>query len=300
MAPLKRNNVLLMLVTATITLVLTAAVYGQKDQQCEWSKPDRQKPQHMKLAEERFEQILDRLAESDPNKAEHLRKLRAEDRRAFMMEISDLAVAGQHFAKKGQRQNQGRMDRQDRRSPRGEHGQPPGAGMYDMMHRGQQRGLWRQLLQEKHEEYVQWLSQNYPQEAEGLEKLRERSPELYMKRIMQSRKRYSKIMEAQKNNPELAGILEEDLQLEEQRNEIVKKIRAADIEQREKLTGELKDVLNRKFDLFVSKKQLQYEDLRKRLEKLQKEVEQLKGQKTEAVEQKLTELTGDTKKLRWD
>ena len=70
---------------------------------------------------------------------------------------------------------------------------------------------------------------------------------------------------------------------------------------------ELEQVVNQRFDLIVRKKQLKYEEMLKKLQKFQQEVEtrqaeleKLQGQKDKAVTQRLEELVSDAEKVNWD
>ncbi len=103
--------------------------------------------------------------------------------------------------------------------------------------RGGGRGERMQRMQRKHEEYLDWLKENYPQEAQELEKVRQENPELYMRRVMRSGRKYGRIAEAAKDNPELAAVLKEDLELKDERDEIVQKLRSAEDGDKEALTA---------------------------------------------------------------
>ena len=164
-----------------------------------------------------------------------------------------------------------------------------------------------QRMQRKHEEYLDWLKENYPQEAQELEKVRQENPELYMRRVMHSSRKYGRIAEAAKDNPELAAVLKEDLELKDERDEIVQKLRSAEGEETEALTAELKEIVSRRFDLIVKRKQLQHKQLLEKLEKLKKQVEESEAEaekweatKDEKVQSRLKELLERSEKFRWD
>jgi hypothetical protein len=136
---------------------------------------------------------------------------------------------------------------------------------------------------------------------------REKNPEEYIKHVMASRERYGEIMEAQERNPELAEVLKEELELKNNRGKLLKEVCTAEGKERKKLMEQLEEVVNRRFDLIVRKKQLRYVHLLEKLKKLQQEVQQreaevekLKNRKEQAVRQRLEELTGKAEKIKWD
>ena len=68
-------------------------------------------------------------------------------------------------------------------------------------------------------------------------------------------------------------------------------------------------VVSSRFDLIVKRKQIEYEQLRNRLEKLKKEVEQREAEvekwkdakfKNESVKARLEELVSGAEKFQWD
>jgi len=114
-------------------------------------------------------------------------------------------------------------------------------------------------------------------------------------------------MDTQKTNPELAKVLKQDIELQQQRSKLVKQLQSAPKKQKDKIQKELKEVISLRFDIIIMKKQLQYEDLRKKLEKLQKEVQhreseldKLKQKKPDAIGKRYEELVGKTEKIGWD
>jgi predicted nuclease with TOPRIM domain len=71
----------------------------------------------------------------------------------------------------------------------------------------------------------------------------------------------------------------------------------------------LKEVLNHRFDAILKRKQIEYEQLLKKLERLKKEVEQRNakvekwkdaGFKNESVKARLEELLGKTDEFKWN
>ena len=88
----------------------------------------------------------------------------------------------------------------------------------------------------------------------------------------------------------------------------MKKIRGTtDDGEKQKLKGELEVLTGKRFDLIIKKKQLQYEDLLKKLEELKNsikereaEIETLKGKKADHIKERVEELINNTEKIRWE
>jgi len=157
--------------------------------------------------------------------------------------------------------------------------------------------------------FDEWLAEDYPEEAKKLAELKEKRPELHGKRYGLIRRRYRTIYEA-KDNPKLVEILKEDLDLKDRRDKLLEQIRAVVSEDEKKeLVKELADVLGRRFDLIVKRKQIEYERLLERLKELQERVKASEAQvakwkkaefKKMSVQGRVEELVGKTEKFRWE
>ncbi len=172
------------------------------------------------------------------------------------------------------------------------------------------RSRGRTGMRERHAEHLEWLGKNYPKEARELAGLREGKPELYTRRLGLCLKRYGRIMEAAKENPELAQALKEDLELKKKRDKLLRKIRtAADDGEKKKLVKKLEEVISGRFELIVKRKQIRYEQMRRKLEKLEARVKRSEAKvkkwqdvkfRNESVKARLKELVGETEKFKWD
>jgi hypothetical protein len=247
-----------------------------------WSEPDFFSP-------ERVERMLDRIRRVDPQAADRLQKLYNEDPDAFREESKEYMRAHRQEIIS------------DRIPPSPQEGQRPGP---------RREPEWRERMQEmqkKHEEYLSWLKENYPAEANELEQIRQENPGLYMRRLMQSGRKYGPVAAAAKNNPALAEVLKQDIELKDQRDEILKKLQSAKPEDKDALAAQLKDVVSKRFDLIIKRRQLQQQELLKRLEDLkkqvkdsEKELEQWKASKDKEVDSRVKELLTQTEKFHWD
>jgi len=172
------------------------------------------------------------------------------------------------------------------------------------------REMMRGRMRERHAEYIEWLEKNHPEEAEKLAELREKKPELYMRHIALSLKKYGRIAEAAKGNPELAKVLKEDLELKKERDKLLRKITAAsDDGEKKESVEQLQEVIGSRFDLIVRRKQIEYEQLLKKLEKLRERVKESEAEvekwkdaefKNENVKVRLEKLISRKEEFGWD
>lgn len=165
-------------------------------------------------------------------------------------------------------------------------------------------------MRSRYREYIDWLEKNYPEKAENLARLREKTPGLYMRKLALSMKCYGRIAEAAKENPELAEILKKDMELKTERDELLEKLQAAtDKEQKDALIEELSAVIGQRYDLIVKRKEMEYEQLLRRLDCLKQQVQQSKADlesqratefKQLDVKARLEELLSRKKGFKWD
>ncbi len=240
--------------------------------------------------------MMERLTSADPQRAEELEKLRQTDPEKFKIELGKVMRDMAYWRIKS-RDEQGRQRHRPAAevpfAPAGERERGPSAAMHQI-----------------HEEYLQWLQDNYPDEAKELAKLKEQNPQLYMRKLALSFKTYGKIAEVARENPELAGVLKEDLELRRQSEKLLGRIKAAaDEGKKQQLVKELEGVTGARFDLIVKRTQIQYEQLNKKLEQLKEEVKENAAKvekwkdpefKKQSVKARMEELLSETEKFSWE
>lgn len=302
---MKRNYVtILVLAMGAIVLLCGSLPCGaeEKEEKSVWQEDEPRGKgggfRRFELTDEVIERTMNRLAESDPAKAKELAKLRKKNPEKFKAELRKVMRKwfGQRWReqrdqKAGQKFRPGQAEGGERRG----HGAAGRRGTGRMM---RERG-----------EFLEWLKKNYPEDAKELAELEEKSPELFGKRYWLIYKRYRKIYEA-KENPALAEILKEDLELKDKRDKLLAEIRAGvSKDEKAELVKELEKVLGRRFDLIVKRKQIEYENLLKKLKELQERVKESEAQvekwkeakfKKTSVKGRVEELVGKAEKFRWD
>ncbi len=159
-------------------------------------------------------------------------------------------------------------------------------------------------------EFLEWLENYVPKVAEELVQLKEEDPELYAQKYDLTWQKYRRIYDRARRSPELAKVLVADLQLGEREETLSKQIRTAQSEKdKNELTAQLENVVSDRYDLIVRQKQIEYEQLLRRLEELQKRVKESiedigrwrnEEFKKEKVSERIEELTERGKtRFRW-
>lgn len=223
------------------------------------------------LTDEEIDSILKGLKERSPEKAQELEEMREKNPEKFQHEL--------------------------RRHAREEFGKV----IKERIER------WRQQRQA---DFLEWLGENVPEEAEELAKLKETSPDLYGEKYELISKKYGRIYEESRRSPELAEVLIEDIRLQKRRDHLLGKIHAAKSRrEKEKLTSELQEVVGRRYDLIVRRKQIAYERLLKWLEELQNRINESRAEiikaqdekvKAENIKKRTQELLEEKKRFPWD
>ena len=313
----KTYGTILVLSTATLVF-LTASLAcwaAEKEEESIWhaNSPELRRGR-FELTDEIIERVMERLKEANPERAEELKKLREKNPEQFKAELGE--IMREQFAGRFGEHREGIGGRE----PGLREGAPfmerggfgGGRGMRDRERdrrdpdRRERTERWGERLRERYAEYLEWLKENYPEEAQELAELKEAKPDLHMRQFWLSYRKYRRIFEASEENPKLVEVLKEDLELKSKRDKLLGKIRTASGDEKEELVKELKNVVSSRFDLIVKRKQIAYEQLRKELEELQErvkkseaEVEKWKKVKSEKVNERLGELIGRTEKFNW-
>jgi hypothetical protein len=282
-------GIILILATAAAISMMTPAPCGAlEDDDLFWVE-EQQEPGHgrFELTDEKIELIMSRLAKTDPKKAEELKELRDKEPEQFRAEIRKV-IYDEH--RKRIRKSTGYRD-----------------GPKDIGEKGR-RGP-RQFMREHHREHLKWLRENYPEEAKELEQIQGRDADLYMRKLGHSIKRYGRIEDAMEENPKLAEALKTDLELKDERDRLLRKIDTAGDDEKKKLVAELENVVSKRFDLIVERKKIEFEQMRKRLERLEKHIQNCQSKfekwqdpefKKQNVKERVEELVSKADKFIWE
>ena len=275
--PLRRILLLLSvaaLAGATTNLRRAVAQEGPGQETDIWEEEPQRGPRSWwlpRLSDDVIDRIMKGLQERDPEKARELAELRKKDPEKFKVELV-------------------------------EHGRPE----------------LRQIARERFEaqrrqeraDFLEWLKANFPEEEKKLASLREKDAKLYGKAFDHTWGRFERIFRAERYNPELAAVLKEDFELKQRRDDLLDRIRRErSATKRQELGVELQDVVARRYDLIVRQKEIAFEHLLRKLEELQKQIQDSKAEiakwkddrlKQENVRQRIKALTEEKVKFRWD
>ncbi len=299
---------MLVLVMATIMLLAMPLPCRAVDKEKEkiWSEDEpRRLHRRFELTEERIERIMNQLKETNAEKAEELSQLREKEPEKFKAELRKLMRErfGRRFRERGK-------ERSERRGRRPGVGGPPGFGPpgYGGPGMPEITAMLGKGMHRRYGELLEWLEKHHPEEAERLRDMQAGEPGLFLRQMGLGLKKYGRILEAARENPELAEVLKQDLELKQQRDELLREIETASDDERQELIGELEEVISSRFDLIVKRKQIEYEQLLDKLERLKKRVEESEAKvdkwkdaefKKESVKARLEELVGETGEFKW-
>jgi len=274
---MKQHHVVLLVSLALLAAGFSSAVLAdgpKKETEDIWEdEPRRGRPPHWYrwFSDETVERVMKGLQQRDPAKARELAALRKKDPERFKSEL-------------------------------GKHGRPE----IEQISR-ERYEAWRQ---KKQADFTKWLKANYAKEEKDLASLKEKAPQLYVKRYEHLLAKYGRIFEADSSNPELGAVLKEDLELKNRRDELVRRLQQEKSQAKRQALGvELQEVVARRYDLIVRRKRIAYEHLQKKLEGLQKQIRNSKDEinrwqdgktRQQNIKRRIESLTGGQKGFKWD
>lgn len=298
----KCYGTILLLAVAVLFVTLPPCGAAENDDQSIWAEgqPERGH-KRQELTDEKIKRIMTWLREHNPKEAEKLAELRQADPERFTDQIR------KHMSNRMGRRIEPDVEDSSRRKHGGPQ-PPPRRGRGPAQVESGRRRIAE--MRARHAEYLEWLKKNYPEEAEKLAQLTEKDPQLCMRKMLLGLKKYRRIFEASKENPQLAEVLKEDMELDINQRKLLRKIKAAaDDEEKEELKTELQKLLSTKYDLIVRRKEIKLEILLTKLQELEKEVRQSRAKlekckdpefKQENVDARLDELLSKIDKFEWD
>lgn len=271
----RRTALLVVLVLLAGTVSLLAAKDQAREKTADiWEDVpgDARQPRWYRwYSQEVADRIMEGIQKRDPATAKQLAALRKKDPERFKAEL------GRHGRKEIEQISRERYD------------------------------AWRRS---KQADFVKWLQDNYPQEETDLVKLKEKDPQLYVKRYEHLHAKYGRIFEAGQDDPELGAVLKEDFELKIRRDQLLDRLRRERSDARKQAIGaELQEVVARRYDLIVRRKEIAYEHLLRKLEGLQALLKKSKEEivksrddklRQENIRKRLEMLTEDQKRFKWD
>ena len=235
------------------------------------------------LTEQQIDRFLARLSQTNAERAGELEKMRITNPQQFRWEIRE-EMANRFF--QSTRQPTAADTKPAPSAPPAAVPAPPS-----------------EAVQKRHGELIVWLEKNFPRQAGELKA----NPAPSAERITELLNRYDPVMRAERSNPPLAEAMIEDIKTQIRCDELLMDLPYANPEEREAIIKELDELTAKRFDLIVRKRELQHELLRRRLNRLQQELDTqkqemdlLKSAKEPSVKQRVKELVERTDKTNWN
>jgi hypothetical protein len=235
------------------------------------------------LTEQQIDRFLARLSQTNAERAGELEKMRITNPQQFRWEIRE-EMANRFF--QSTRQPTAADTKPAPSAPPAAVPAPPS-----------------EAVQKRHGELIVWLEKNFPRQAGELKA----NPSPSAERITELLNRYDPVMRAERSNPPLAEAMIEDIKTQIRCDELLMDLPYANPEEREAIIKELDELTAKRFDLIVRKRELQHELLRRRLNRLQQELDTqkqemdlLKSAKEPSVKQRVKELVERTDKTNWN
>ncbi len=233
------------------------------------------------LTESQIDRFLERLSQTNPARAAELERSRITRPQQFRWEIRE-EMANRFFQ---------RIQPPDEPAPAVEPTPTEPPAEPDA------------ALRQKQAELIDWLEKNFPKQAKDLKA----DLPLTAERMDELRGRYDPMMRAERFNPPLAEAMKEDLRVQMRRDELLMELQLENPDKREAIVNELEQLVSKRFDLIIRKRELQHGHIRNRLNQLQeeldrqqKEINTLRNAKTHSVRARVEELIQSAEKTDWD
>ena len=248
-------------------------------------------PSREQAFRERIDRAIEMIRANDPNRADALEALRQSDPNQFGRELREYFRSrrpmdlGPDFFDLGE----------IRGGPEGQ----PGPGRPEGREGGRPfGGPGLAEMEKEKEEFEKWLQVNYPDVMKRFLEIKKQDPRELDRRAMAEFRPYIGLYFASKHNPKLAEILKQDIPLRNQRRQLVEAINTAnDAAEKARLTAQLRVVVEKRFDLLVQQKQLEYDmlmhwlkDLENRIGQSKSSIEEMKRNAEQHIEKQMQDL----------
>ncbi|MFI4912589.1 MAG: hypothetical protein ACIAQZ_13060 [Sedimentisphaeraceae bacterium JB056] len=272
------------------------------------------------------EKMIQFLERANPERAKELKMLKQENPDQFYKEMDALAERMREKLEKFKKEKendavtrasdngdwqQPRRPRKDNQQEAGQQPKSPPPPEFHMQRDGRQgkgRNSYMEVMKKRNEEFLEWLNENFPEQAEKLSLATEANPERAFRDMMPTVMMYRDIFETEKKNPELAALMKQDVELKQRRNEVVERLSITEgKEEREELAAHLEDIVAARFDLILEKRQMRFDELRQRLAELEEQIakqqsdlQELSKQRDAQIKKRVDELMAEKEQMIWE
>jgi hypothetical protein len=154
--------------------------------------------------------------------------------------------------------------------------------------------LEEEFLEERRlseEDILNWVRQHVPQEISDLQVLKRENPREYEEQLHWIAEKIQHLEHVKQQYPEMYDRLIEVEKLEHQSWKMAEEIpRIRDAEKKKQLTAQLRDVLEKIFEIRLEERSLEIKELEKELDKMKALIEKRKAMKDTIINRRLKEL----------
>ncbi|MCC6580819.1 MAG: hypothetical protein IT440_10290 [Phycisphaeraceae bacterium] len=155
------------------------------------------------------------------------------------------------------------------------------------------------LSPDEREQALRLLEDVNPELGDKIKLWRDINPERVDQVLAGIQPRLRPLMALQQSDPQLYDLKVQDLRLETQTRRLASSVRHASAENAPALRQQLKTVVTQHFDLRQQIRQRELENLRRRIDDLQKQIETRRDARDELIDNRVTELTGHESQPQW-
>jgi len=155
---------------------------------------------------------------------------------------------------------------------------------------GRGPSIFREVTDEQIDEILTFMKEHMPWRLEGLQKMRESDPQRFRQFCRWLRFEVTQLLHLKERDEAAFRKAIEERQLKMRAMTLAQQIRkTADPRKKEELTGRLREVLNRTFDLELTTHEAHIRGLEERIEQLRRELNERAEHRREIVEKRLHE-----------
>ncbi len=157
------------------------------------------------------------------------------------------------------------------------------------------------VLEEGERQFMEYLRENNPEKFERMKALKTKRPDLYLKIVKKGIKEMYLMKKLKEEDPARYKRKKEILKLRNKKRRLVKEYRKCEsAERKEEIKKEIKESLDKLFDLKQEENYCKIADVEKKLKKLRKRGETRKRNKKKIINQRFNQIINNAEDLGWE
>jgi ketol-acid reductoisomerase len=167
--------------------------------------------------------------------------------------------------------------------------------------RGDHHPVAKAILEEGERQFIEYLKENNPEKFEEMKDLKTERPDLYSKIVRNGIREMRILRRLKKNDPAGYETRKKMLRLKDKNWRLGKEYRECkSAGRKEEIKKEIRECLDKLFDLKQEENESKIADVEKKLKKLRKRGETRKRNKKKIINQRFNQMVGDAEDLGWD